>query len=395
MYNRYMRKLLLLFLLSFTAILYSREYLSEDSEYIDVYFEKLDDGGYSFYADNRHFIPIYINLRFPTLKNMEKIEGDSGGVTLEPGIEERLIATIIPVDKRASYSFRSRLSYTNGDPINVKPDDYAYTFPYAHGEKYKIDQGFGGKFTHQDENFYALDFSMDIGTPIHAARDGVVIEIKEDSNRGGVSARYGQDANYILIYHSDGTFTSYVHLKQWGAEVEVGDRVEQGEFIGYSGNTGFSSGPHLHFSVNIPTVEGVRQSIPMKMENHLGEVIIPEVGEYYYSKHPGGEDFTAVFGDRLTNKDYEGYLKSIEENGDLSFRDETIDSTTVVFCRNGYPYEVDATFTFRLQNSKTSSSTPIDMKIPPLSEVFITIVNPVDSSKASGFTYSASYLVLE
>lgn len=389
-----MRKFLFIFLIV-CYNLQGVEYLSEDSEYIDVYFEKLEEGGYTFYADNRHFIPQFINLRFPTLKNMELVEGTDSGVVLQPGEESILIATILPKKKNASYSFRSRLSYTNGDPLNVTPDDFSYLFPYAHGAKYKIDQGFGGKFTHQDENFYALDFSMDIGTPVHAAREGVVIEVKEDSNRGGRSASYGNDANYILIYHSDGTFASYVHLKQNGAEVEVGDRVKQGEFIGYSGNTGFSSGPHLHFSVNVPTIKGVRQSIPMKMVNHLGEVVTPEVGEYYYAKHPDGEIFEAVFGDDLTNEDYKNYQVSIPKSDTLSFRDESIDSTTVIYCRNGYDSEIETTFTFRLQNAKTSMDTPIDMIIPPLSEVFVCLVNPVNPGKASGFTYSASYYLLE
>ena len=62
-----MKRLLpvLLFIICFP--LFSVDYLSDESDYVDVYFEKPDDGGYIFYADNRHFIPQYISLGF-TLK---------------------------------------------------------------------------------------------------------------------------------------------------------------------------------------------------------------------------------------------------------------------------------------------------------------------------------------
>lgn len=391
-----MRQLLLILItiLSINTI-FATEYLSADSEYLEVYFEKLDEGGYIFYADNNHFIPQFVNLGFTKLTNLQMDRENPSKMVLEPGAKKIELATLTPISPNKSYSFRSRLTYANGDPLNVAPDDYAYLFPFAHGTKHKLDQGFGGKFSHQDENFYALDFSMDIGTEIYAARDGVVIEVKEDSNRGGASSSYAKDGNYISIYHSDGTFASYVHLKKNGAEVEVGDIVSEGDFIGYSGNTGLSTGPHLHFSVNVPSLEGVRQSIPIKMKGLNGEPIDPTVGEYYYSSHPGKEYFEIEYGKDLTNADYDGYIKDIKKSNTLSFRDETVDSTTIVFCRNGYDKEIDARFSFNLQNSVTSKNTPIEMVIPPLSEVYITLVNPKDSGKPFAFSYSISYRVLE
>lgn len=387
--------LLLLIALLTINNLYSIEYLSEESEYLDVYFEKIDDGGYIFYADNRHFIPLYINLGFTKLSNLEMDRENPSRVVLEPGSEKIKIAVLVPIEKDKSYSFRSRLTYANGDPINVSPDDYAYIFPFGHGEKHKLDQGFGGRFSHQGENYYALDFSMDIGTEVYAARDGVVIEVKEDSNRGGASSSYASDGNYIAIYHSDGTFASYVHLKQNGAEVEVGDLVSEGDFIGYSGNTGLSTGPHLHFSVNVPTLDGVRQSIPIKMRGIDGEPLDPVVGEFYYSSHPGKEYFDVSFGQDIINSDYDEYQKTIERTDTVTFRDESIDSTTIVFCRNGYDKEVDGRFSFNLQNSETSKTTPIEIMIPPLTEVYICLVRPKVRSKPFAFSYSISYRVLE
>ena len=52
-----------------------------------------------------------------------------------------------------------------------------------------------------------------------------------------------------MIYHSDGTFAEYTHIKNNGAEVNVGDQIKIGQFIGYSGDVGWATGPHLHFIV--------------------------------------------------------------------------------------------------------------------------------------------------
>ncbi len=389
---KYIYFIILVFLAN---LLFSYEYLSEDSDFIDVYFEKMESGGYSFYADNRHFIPQFISLGFTTLNNMVMDRENPSRITLQPGDEKVLIAVLKPNIENRSYSFRSRLSFTNGDPLTVVPDDYLYILPFENGKKYKLDQGFGGKFSHQKENFYALDFSMDIGTAVCAAREGIVVEVKEDSNRGGASASYANYGNYIVVYHSDGTFASYVHLKLNGSLVNVGDKVTPGEVIGYSGNTGLSTGPHLHFSVNIPTIEGSRQSIPIKLKGVNGESVDPEVGEYYYSKHPDGENFEVYYGKDITDGDYEGYLEPVDETNTLKFRDESVDSTTVIYCRNGFDKTVNGKVSFSLSNSRTGKKSPIEIELPPLSEVFITTVKPINPGKPFQFSYTISYSIQE
>jgi murein DD-endopeptidase MepM/ murein hydrolase activator NlpD len=156
---------------------------------------------------------------------------------------------------------------TYGNPYTVQADlDFLYTLPFQVGKRYQIIQGFNGKKSHNyDRSRYALDFNMRIGDTICAARSGIVIGVKEDSNIGGNSRKYQPYSNKIVIAHEDGTFAHYAHLKQNGAFVELGDQVEKGQVIGLSGNTGYSGGPHLHFVVRIPTEQG-EKAIPIKIE---------------------------------------------------------------------------------------------------------------------------------
>lgn len=89
---------------------------------------------------------------------------------------------------------------------------------------------------------------MRVGTPIHAAREGIVYSYKDNSDEGGPWAKYKNKANYIMIRHDDGSFGCYWHLQKDGVVVKKG-RVAKGQLIGYSGATGLVLFPHLHFSV--------------------------------------------------------------------------------------------------------------------------------------------------
>lgn len=98
---------------------------------------------------------------------------------------------------------------------------------------------------------HALDFLVPEGTPVLAALAGEVIEVKTDSAEGGYQKKYmgNQYLNWITLKHAQGEHSQYAHIKHHGALVKKGDVVCTGDVIGYSGNTGFSTCPHLHFQV--------------------------------------------------------------------------------------------------------------------------------------------------
>jgi murein DD-endopeptidase MepM/ murein hydrolase activator NlpD len=85
-----------------------------------------------------------------------------------------------------------------------------------------------------------IDFSAPVGTPIMAAGAGVVKR----------ASRFGSFGKTVIIQHSNGYETLYAHLKDFAGELRVGDRVKQGDIIGYLGNTGLSAGRHLHYEVH-------------------------------------------------------------------------------------------------------------------------------------------------
>jgi murein DD-endopeptidase MepM/ murein hydrolase activator NlpD len=130
----------------------------------------------------------------------------------------------------------------------VKPDNsYVYRLPFAKGSKFLLIQAYNSKMSHRNE--LSLDFKMKKGSKVCAARSGVVVAVKEDSNVGGLKDEYLSQGNHIIIQHEDGSRAMYWHLQYEGTLVNVGDSVVKGQHIGYSGNIGYTAFPHLHFQV--------------------------------------------------------------------------------------------------------------------------------------------------
>jgi murein DD-endopeptidase MepM/ murein hydrolase activator NlpD len=172
--------------------------------------------------------------------------------------------SVSPADPSEKWEY----SYTNHfklGSVSARHDNSCvYHLPYLPGNRFLVTQGFNGSYSHKGANQYAVDWKMPEGTVICAARGGVVVKTKGDSNTGGSSMKYDKFNNFVLIRHDDGTLAHYCHLKQRGIKVSAGQRVEAGQPIALSGNTGFSSGPHLHFCVFKARNGRERESIPIR-----------------------------------------------------------------------------------------------------------------------------------
>jgi hypothetical protein len=141
------------------------------------------------------------------------------------------------------------------------PKSSKYILPYAFYESHLISQANCGSASHYGSSRYSYDIQMNIGTRIHAARSGTVISIEEGFANGNGCPK----GNHVYVKHADGTVAVYYHLTTGGALVDVGKFVHQGDAIALSGNTGCSTGPHLHFSLF--TDDSLRETTQVTFRN--------------------------------------------------------------------------------------------------------------------------------
>lgn len=208
--------------------------------------------------------------------------------------------------------------------------------PYTAGDTQSVGQAFGGSFSHNDTcNYHAVDFSFEEGTDILSVAPGRVVYVKEDSNTGGVGEEYRGQANTVIIDHGNGYYGMYLHLCHECVAVEQGDTVAQGDVIGQSGNTGFSSAPHLHFQLN-------SWSTDCSVEYNFIELssvnqTLEEGGEYISDNDgTGAATYTAsvIPADRFLDNGVtldSGFDWTLDAGGTLSVTGSVSDGMTKVF----------------------------------------------------------------
>lgn len=155
---------------------------------------------------------------------------------------------------------------------------FVYSLPFETGKNVFVVQGYESMFSHKGSK--ALDFKVKSGTKIFAARNGVVIGARGDSDKRGLKQENLADGNYIFIQHEDGSVAQYWHFRKNGVLVKIGDTVTNRQLIGYSGNTGYSAFPHLHFEVRGYDQNGNYTDIPTRFYTRQG-IIYLQPGKFY------------------------------------------------------------------------------------------------------------------
>jgi murein DD-endopeptidase MepM/ murein hydrolase activator NlpD len=152
---------------------------------------------------------------------------------------------------------------TNGDVGYFSPDGVSMrkAFMRAPLDFTRISSGFNPKRLHPilkiTRPHRGIDYSAPTGTPVYAAGDGRVVQ----------ASSTGPNGNFVVIQHGQQYTTKYLHLQKRG--VRAGERVKQGQLIGWVGSTGYATGPHLHYEF---LVNGVHRN-PSTIVNQLPKAV--------------------------------------------------------------------------------------------------------------------------
>jgi murein DD-endopeptidase MepM/ murein hydrolase activator NlpD len=227
-------------------------------------------------ARNDCHVPVEVSLGLENLRNLRPSREPPVVALVAPGEVTRLLE-LHAVDARLPAGFRALPAFRIGGQARPDPD-VRYAFPFGGGEPRRLSQGVDGNETHTGMHRHAFDFEMPIGTPVLAARPGVVFQVVDGFGPGTRDERSMERGNAVVVWHDDGTFAVYGHLRK-GACAREGQRVATGDLLGWSGNSGYTTGPHLHFEVGTLIGEDAQEldSLPILFEGDR----VPEEGVPY------------------------------------------------------------------------------------------------------------------
>lgn len=230
-------------------------------------------------AHNESYAPVELVVTFNTIRGLQFPHPDEDLSWVVPPRTDLTLVALDLLETEAAPFLEYKYQYLAGDPSTSHRPSQSYRVPFAIATDHPVTQAYPEVATHVTrDSFYAIDIAMPIGTDIMAARGGVVFDVAASNFRGGLDpARDGPAANVIRILHDDGTYAIYAHLNTNSIRVRPGDRVQRGQYIADSGNTGFSSGPHLHFAV-VRNAGLAIESVPVRFMGQNSASIVPATG---------------------------------------------------------------------------------------------------------------------
>ena len=229
------------------------------------------------YIVNEYFGPVEVEISLAEALNIESSPALPKRFIV-PGASEIRAVSLRPEQPNQSWQYRTQYRAMLGDPKATHRPPQPYRVPFAAGASFPVSQGFNGPYTHNTPSSqYAVDIALPEGTDIYAAREGIVMDVANDFFTGGTSQKFMERANLIRILHDDGSMALYGHLRLESSRVTPGTRVKRGQRIGKSGNTGFSTGPHLHFVIQLNQGLDMR-STPFEFAGKDGKPLSPQAG---------------------------------------------------------------------------------------------------------------------
>ncbi len=230
-------------------------------------------------AENAFFIPVEVKLEIETISGLEYPDAEDDLRWVVPARSQVLLVDLGLLENGDPPMLEYKVGFHPGDPAATHRPDVPYRVPYAVATDFTVTQAYPDVITHTSpDSYYAVDMAMPIGTDVFAARSGVVFDVASGNFTAGLDPkRDGPKANVVQILHDDGTYAVYAHLNTNTVRVRPGDRVERGQYIADSGNTGFSSGPHLHFAI-LRNVGMRAESVPFTFEGANSERVKPATG---------------------------------------------------------------------------------------------------------------------
>jgi hypothetical protein len=211
--------------------------------------EHNDDGTISFYLQNRLHAPVTVEVDLVEARDAIVNMALQKRTTVAP-LERVEVARIRGTDFLVQGSVDFLHTAVIGDPKARHDDRVVYAWPFPKGAVARLTQGPRGPTHRELSSQNAIDLAVPEGTPVLAARAGTVVFLESRYFESGMDrVKYLSRSNQVRILHDDGSMATYAHLYPKSIDLEPGQRVEVGQQIGLSGNTGYSSGPHLHFAV--------------------------------------------------------------------------------------------------------------------------------------------------
>ena len=251
---------------------------ARDPDGVHIAVERADGGGNTqLLASNSCLCVVTVTLAIEQSAIAEFRVGATYLTIVQPGAQQTIAVARHAGDPGAHLQFNWRAAL--GSPTAVPSPSRLYQAPFAAGASFMVSQAYPMAITHvTPDSRYAIDMALPDGTPVNAAREGTVINLRHDSFHGAAAPTMLDQANFVEILHDDGTIAIYAHLQWDSIRVRIGQHVARGEYIANSGNTGFTTGPHLHFAV-WRNVNGADISIPVQFAGLDGAAVTPTTTE--------------------------------------------------------------------------------------------------------------------